>query len=153
MINSLLMLGSTARKNKKVNIIFAITWISYMLINANLKTGLNFVIVNIITFAVIFGLGQLIKGKYSNAFISISSVLIWSVLIDIICYFMFPQFVVGQNIITYVWNGILFNYKHIFTNALVLGIVNGVEFSVKKIIKNIKIGKVERNNLVVSSVN
>ena len=153
MINSVLMLGSNTKKNRKMNIMFAMLWLGYMLLNANFKTGLNFVVANIIVFGIVFAIGQVIKGKYTNTVVSILSILIWSVLIDIICYFMFPQFVVGQNIITYVWNGILFNYKHIFTNALALGVVNCVEFIVKKGLRNLKIGKVERTNLVVSSVN
>lgn len=53
MINSLLMLGSTTKKNRKMNIMFAMLWLGYMLLNANFKTGLNFVVANIIVFGII----------------------------------------------------------------------------------------------------
>lgn len=54
MINSLLMLGSTTKKNRKMNIMFAMLWLGYMLLNANFKTGLNFVVANIIVFGIVF---------------------------------------------------------------------------------------------------
>ncbi len=148
MLNSLFMLGSTNKKLKKGNYLFCMLWISYMLLNANLKSGLIFVVANIFTFMVVFILCQKIKGKYSNTIMSIASILIWSILIDIITYFMYPQFVGAQNIISYIFNGILFNYKYIFTNILVVVGINGLEFIFKKITQ-IQTNK----NLILSSYN
>lgn len=127
MLNSILMLGSTY-KNKKLNIIFTITWVVFMLLGSNLKTGIGitFTIMNVVAFGLVFGLGKLFKGKYSNKVISISSILIWSITIDVICYFLYPQFTMGQSIVTYIGNGILFNYKYIFVNALIVSVINFV---------------------------
>jgi len=125
------MLGSTYGKSRKFNILFAISWIAFMLIGANLSTGIVFVIANIAAFGVVFGLGQLFKGKYSNKAVAIFSVLIWSVVIDIICYFLFPQFTMGQSIFAYISGGIAFNARFIFTNALVVGVLTGVPVIIK----------------------
>jgi hypothetical protein len=119
MINSLLMLGSTY-KNKKINIFFITAWVIFMLQGANLKTGLVFPAMNLIAFGLVVGLGKLFQGKYSNKVIAVSSVLIWSVIIDIMCYYLYPQFTMGQNILTYIANGILFNYKYVGYNVLVV---------------------------------
>ena len=130
MLNSLLMLGSTYNKNKKLNVIFAITWIIFMLIGSNLKTGIGirFTIMNFISFGLIFALGKIFKGKYSNIVVSIFSVLIWSIVIDIICYLLYPQFTMGQNILMYIGNGILFNYKYVGYNILVISGVHCIKY-------------------------
>ena len=130
MLNSLLILGSTY-KNKKLNIIFAIAWIIFMLIGSNLKTGLIFTIINFISFGLVFALGKLFSGKYSNKVIAISSILIWSMCIDIICYIMYPEFAMGQNIWAYIKNGILFNYKYIVYNVIVVAVVQIVKYILK----------------------
>ena len=131
MINSLLMLGSTYNKSKKLNIIFAISWIIFMLIGSNLRTGLIFTVFNFVAFGIVFGLGKLFKGKYSNKVVAISSILIWSIVIDIICYFLYPQFAVGQNLLGYISNGVIFNYRYILSNAVIVGIITFVEYAVK----------------------
>ena len=122
MINALLMFGSTYNKNKKINIILAISWIIFMLFGSNLKTGLIFTIMNFISYGFVFALSKFFKKKYSNTLLSVFSVLIWSITIDIICYFLYPQFTMGQNIFMYISNGILFNYKYVFYNMGVLSI-------------------------------
>ncbi|MCL2383690.1 MAG: hypothetical protein FWC79_06135 [Oscillospiraceae bacterium] len=133
MLNSILMVGSTYSKNKKANIVFAILWIVFMLMGSNLTTGLVFTIMNIMAFATVFALGQLFKGKYSNKTIAIFSVLIWSIVIDIICYFLFPQFVMGQSIFTYISGGIAFNYRYVFMNTIVVGVLTAVPAMSKRI--------------------
>lgn len=47
-----------------------------MLLNANLKTGLIFTIVNLIIFLSAFALGEVVKGKYFNTAVSIFSIVI-----------------------------------------------------------------------------
>lgn len=140
MLGSLLMLGSTNNKLKKVNYIFAIMWIIYMLSNANLESGMLFVIANIFAFGVVFVLSKLLKGKYSNMVLSVCSILIWSVLIDIITFFAYPEFATGHNIAGYIFNGILFNLKFVFTNCIVMVACSLVKnFSVKIAMKSKKI--------------
>ena len=133
MLNALLMLGSTNKKMGKINWVCSIIWIAYMLMNSNLKTGLIFTVMNAVVFFIIFGIGQMVKGKYSNAVISICSILIWSILIDTITFFVYPQFTMGQNIIGYIYNGIIFNAKYILSNIVALFVIYGCNFMVNKI--------------------
>ena len=129
MINSLLMLGGSSNKN--ISKIFIVVWIAYMLFGSNLSLGITFPIVNAITFLTITLLISKIKNKSVNAVLSITSILIWSVIIDIICYYLYPTMSSNITLIQYVFNGILFNYKYVFTNILALSLV--------KILSNIKI--------------
>ena len=125
MLNSLLMLGSTSKKMGKITYLCAFIWIGYMLMNANLnsKAGLIFTGVNLIVFLITFAIGKIVKGKYSNVAVSIFSIIIWSILIDLACFYMFPQFAMGQNIIGYIGSGIEFNFKYVFSNIFVLSAV------------------------------
>ena len=129
MINSLLMLGGSSNKN--ISKIFIVVWIAYMLFGSNLSSGITFPIVNAITFLTITLLISKIKNKSVNAVLSITSILIWSVIIDIICYYLYPTMSSNITLIQYVFNGILFNYKYVFTNILALSLV--------KILSSIKI--------------
>lgn len=133
MLSSLLMLGSTNRKMKKINYLCALVWVAYMLSNANMKEGIIFTAVNIGVFLVTFALGQLVKGKYSNTIISVGSILIWSVLIDIVCFYMYPQFVIGQTIFGYIGNGLAFNAKYVFVNIFALAIAHVLGFVANRI--------------------
>ena len=120
MLNSILILGSTYEKSRKINIIFAIAWLIFMVMGSNLATGLIFTIINVLAFATVFAIGMLLKGKYSNILISIFSILIWSILIDTLCYFIYPEFAMGQNFLTYISNGIAFNYRYVVYNAVIV---------------------------------
>lgn len=131
MINSLFMLGSSFNKNRKVSLAFMVGWVTYIIIN-QLYLGL-FPIVNAIVFLVITVSINLIKNKKINTILSIFSILIWSIIIDIICYYMYPLFSSNQNILGYVWQGILFNYKYIFSNAIAVSIIYGIDIVIEKI--------------------
>ena len=87
MINSLFMLGSSYNKNKIVSCIFFIAWIVYMLIGSDLSLGLTFPIINAIVFIIISISINLVKNRKLNTILSVFSILIWSIVIDIICYF------------------------------------------------------------------
>lgn len=118
MLNSLFMLGSSFNKNRKISLVFMIGWIAYVIIN-QLYLGL-FPIMNAIVFLVVTISINLIKNKKANTLLSIFSILIWSIIIDIICYYMYPLFSTNQNIFEYIWQGILFNYKYIFSNIIAI---------------------------------
>ena len=124
MINSLLMLGGSS--NKKISKVFIVTWLAYMLFGSNLSLGLTFPIVNAITFLVVTLFISKIKNNKANAALSIASILIWSVTIDIICYYLYPTMSSNITLINYIFNGILFNYKYIFTNVLALSLIKGL---------------------------
>lgn len=135
MINSLFMLGGCYNKNKKISILFIIGWIIYMITNYDFSLGLIFPIINSIVLLTITIAINTIKNRRINTILSIFSILIWSVTIDIICYFFYPLFSSNQNIIIYLWKGILFNYKYIFTNILAIFCINIIT-SVGKLLNN-----------------
>ena len=139
MINSLFMLGSSYNKDNKISIIFIIGWIIYMLVNYNFSLGYIFSIINISILLIITISIKLINNKKLNTILSIMSILIWSIIIDFICYFMYPTMANGQNIISYIWQGVLFNYKYIFTNVMTICSINLILFINEKIKeKNLK---------------
>ena len=121
MINSLFMLGSSYNKNRIMSIFFMLGWMAYMIIGSDLSLGLIFPIINMLIFASVTISINLIKNKKINAILSIFSILIWSVTIDLICYLLFPSMTANQNILEYILQGILFNGKYVFTNTLVIG--------------------------------
>lgn len=142
MINSLFMLGSSYNKDRKISIAFIIGWIAYMFIGSDLTLGATFPIVNAIVFLSLSIIINLIKNKKANTILSICSILIWSIVMDIICYFAYPMLVGNQNIFAYVFQGILFNYKYIFSNVIavclinaVIWIIDNVEVKIKNAIK------------------
>ena len=135
MINSLFMLGSSYNKDRKISIIFIIAWVLYMIIGNKFILGNTFVLINAGVFLGICLSINLIKNKKINTVLSIISILIWSIIIDTICYFMYPTMSIGQNVFTYIWQGILFNYKYIFSNIIAVCLINCVIW----IIDNIEI--------------
>lgn len=128
MINSLFMLGSSYNKSKVISILSVIAWIIYIFIgNTNSSLGL-FPIINILVFLSICGAIRLVKNKKVNTILSIFSILIWSIVIDIICYFLYPIMNGTNDIFSYIFQGILFNYKYIFLNIFVVLIVNSMVY-------------------------
>ena len=137
MINALFMLGSSYNKNRTILLVFIVSWIGYMMIGYNFSLGYIFPIINISTFLFVsISINLTKKNKKVNTILSISSILIWSILIDVICFFMFPVMRINQNLINYVLQGILFNYKYVFINTLVLLGVQVINYVRKLIIKN-----------------
>ena len=116
MINSLLMLGGSS--NKKISKVFIVTWLAYMVFGSNLSLGLTFPIINGITFLAITLLISKIKNNKANTALS-----------DIICYYLYPTMSSNITLINYIFNGILFNYKYIFSNILVLSLIKVVSIS------------------------
>ena len=142
MINSLFMLGSSYNKDKKISKIFMGAWILYMIIGNKFAMGNTFVYINAGIFLILSLLINSIKNKRINTILSIFSILIWSIIIDIICYYMYPMMSMGQNLLTYVGQGILFNYKYIFSNVIavclinaVIWIIDNIEVKIKNVIK------------------
>ena len=137
MINSLFMLGSSYNKNRKISIAFMIGWIVYMVLANNFALGIDFVIINAIVFlGVSIGI-NLVKNKFVNTVLSVVSILIWSIAIDIICYYLYPLKGINQTLFGYVFQGVLFNYKYVFSNTLVICIVNIASEIIKKLRKSV----------------
>lgn len=137
MIHSLFMLGGSYNKDRKFSIIFILCWIIYMFSVYDFSLGYIFPIINAFVCFSVIVLISLIKNRKLNTILSIGSVLIWSIIIDIICYFMYPSMTGGQNIILYIYQGILFNYKYIFTNIIAVCFINIVIMIKKIIVKKI----------------
>jgi len=138
MVNSFLMLGSSYGRNKKMNILFIALWFFYLLIGSNINTGLIFLIMNLMAFSLVLLLGKIFKGKYSNKLVSVLSIVIWSITIDIICFFLYPQFTMGQNILMYIGNGLLFNSKYVIYNIVVVGLLSFAPVLSKNLLKKAK---------------
>ena len=133
MVNSLFMLGSAYNKDKRISPLFIISWIIYMLLNYNFSLGYIFPIINISVLLITTISIRSIKNKKLNTILSTISILLWSIIIDIICYFMYPAMTNGQNVVTYVWQGILFNYKYVFINMIALCVINLIIYFKEKI--------------------
>lgn len=149
MINSLFMLGSSYNKNKIVSCIFFIAWIVYMLIGSDLSLGLTFPIINAIVFIIISISINLVKNRKLNTILSVFSILIWSIVIDIICYFLYPMMVGEQSIFSYIFQGILFNGKYIFSNIIAVGIISMIENLAQRAMQKEKIGMVRTNSSIL----
>ena len=149
MTNSLFMLGSSYNKNKIVSCIFFIAWIVYMLIGSDLSLGLTFPIINAIVFIIISISINFVKNRKLNTILSVFSILIWSIVIDIICYFLYPMMVWEQNIFSYIFQGILFNGKYIFYNIIAVGIISMIETLVQRAFQKENIGMVRTDRSIL----
>ena len=137
MLNSLLIFGSSYNKSKKISILSFLLMIANVLFVQYGKMGIEFVIINLLLMTTItFGI-RLINNKL-NTTLSVFSVLIWSVCIDIVCYFMYSKFAGGLSLPMYVLNGILFNIRYVFFNASVLC---GIKVIEKLVYKKMVLGK------------
>lgn len=132
MTNSLFMLGSSYNKNRKLSIAFMIGWIAYMIIR-QFYLGLTFPIINAVVFLIVTISINLINNKKVNTILSICSILIWSILIDIICYYLYPLYSSNQSIFGYIWQGILYNYKYVFSNIIAVGAIYFLDSLIDKI--------------------
>jgi len=139
MINSLFMLGGAYNKDKKISLAVIFGWVIYMMVKYNFALGAIFPLINIVVYLVIVLGIRMIKNQTANTVLSISSILLWSIVIDTICFFMYPEMTMGQNLFSYVANGIAFNYKYMFANAVAVVAINGIikleEYFIKKIAK------------------
>lgn len=133
MVNSLFMLGSSYNKNRKISVVFMIGWIAYMIIQSDASLGVTFPLVNAMIFLGLSIMINLIKNRKINTVLSISSILIWSIVIDTICYFMYPIPNSATNIFGYIFQGILFNYRYIFTNIIAVCIIHIFDSVINKI--------------------
>ena len=132
MLNSLLIFGSSYNKSKKISILSFLLMIVNVLFVQYGKMGIEFVLINLLLMTTItFGI-RLISNNKVNATLSVLSILIWSICIDIVCYFMYSKFAGGLSLPMYVLNGILFNIRYVFFNASVLCGIKVIEKIVNK---------------------
>lgn len=116
----LLYLGSL-RQRKTIKIIIMCLLCLYVLFNST-QTNLMFDLINI-SFILIIQICLGLFKKY-NELICLSSIFIYSIGIDVVCYYMFPDFVFGQSLIQYVYNGILFNFSGLLIQIIVCTLIS-----------------------------
>lgn len=146
MLNSLLLFGGSFGKNKKVARLISIILILNLIFVQVGQVKVLFSLFNIAIMAGITYFVRKISDKRVNAFMSIMSILIWSILIDVVSYFIFP--LAGNlNILQYVFNGILFNARYVLVNALVFAVVEVISYVINKVTVN----KVSTASSVVTS--
>lgn len=133
MLNSLLLLGSCYNKHKKISLLFTIALIFNLFIIQFGHVNIVFFISNIILMLLISLQNKKIKNNSIKLISSSFSILIWSVMIDIICYYMFPLFNSNLSIFSYIMNGIIFNIKYVVMNTIILISINIIEYLFNKV--------------------
>ncbi len=118
MLNSILLCGSSYNKYKKVSfVLFTIMILRLLFIQTNQVTNL-FTITNAILLAGVPLLINRVKNENAKKALSILSIIIWSVMIDVVSFYMLPQLVGGVNLFTYILKGIAFNSKFVISNMM-----------------------------------
>ena len=141
MLNSLLLFGGSFGKNKKISKLISLILIINLLIVQLGKVNLFFTIFNIsIMFCLTYFIRNISNQKV-NAITSVLSILIWSILIDLVSYYIFP-FSNNLNILQYIMNGILFNIRYAFINCSILFVLEVLSYSknkIKNVSSNVKV--------------
>ncbi|MDR2780956.1 MAG: hypothetical protein LBB21_00640 [Holosporaceae bacterium] len=121
MISSVLMLFSQYRCNTNAVLMNACTvaWVFYAFSCSDFQLT-QFTAINLAVFFTTTFFIRKIKNSYLNLYGAASSMLLYSVCVDIVCYFVYPRLVADQSLLMYIVNGLLFNYKYVFLNMLVL---------------------------------
>lgn len=133
MLNATLLLGSSYNKYKKVSfVLLAIMIIRLLFIQTNAVIDL-FTITNVVILITIPLLINRVKNDKAKKVLSISSIIIYSIAIDVISYILLPQLVGGANLFTYILRGLAFNAKYLISNALIIVAIEIIEKSYNKI--------------------
>lgn len=132
-MNGLLMFLASSNRYKKLSIIAMIGWIAFMFSRANFSLGYIFPLINIGVFVLVANISRFWNNKEFNKIYSVFSILIWSICIDTVCYFIFPQMIFGQSLVQYIVSGIAFNSRLVIYNILNLFILEGTVCISKKI--------------------
>jgi hypothetical protein len=113
------MLFSQYNKNTTLMNICAAVWIVYMFSSGGFQLT-SLAAISLAAFlAVTFAIRK-IKDRRLNLIGAATSILFYSVCVDVLCYYVYPQFVFDQNLLSYIWSGILFNAKYVLFNGLAI---------------------------------
>jgi hypothetical protein len=129
MLNSILLLGSSYNKHKKISFFFTIALILNVIIVQLGQVKISFFLCNLSLLLIISFINKKITNKKIKFFSSICSILVWSIGIDIFCFYMFPLFTTNVNLWCYILKGILFNLKFVIYNAIILLSLNALEIT------------------------
>ena len=110
MLNSILLFLSSYNFTKKYKFAFIIVLIiNFVVVNINFFTNYFTYINLLITLFIIL----MCSFRKTNKYLSAVSMLLYSIFIDIYCFFFFPLFDINISLFEYIYNGILFNAKFI----------------------------------------
>lgn len=121
-MGDLFLLFGSLRTKKAIFFISLILLLFYMVSTTDWTYGFWFPFVNILTIVLLAVLIHFTKG-IANSVLAIISKLLYSVIIDIICFFWFPMFTNGATLVQYIWNGIVFNWKSLLIDTSVFLII------------------------------
>lgn len=133
MINSILLLGSCYNKYKKVSLLFTIALLFNLFLVQFGRVKIGFFLCNFTLVLIISLINKKITNKTIKFISSIFSILIWSICIDIICFYMFPIFNSNLSLFGYIMNGIAFNLKYVAFNGAILILFNSFEYAVNSL--------------------
>ena len=141
MLNSILLCGSSYNKYKKISfILFSIMLLRLLFVQTNQVINL-FTIINAILLGGIPLLINRVKNDKTKKVLSILSIIIWSIMIDVVSFYMLPQLTGGATLFTYILKGIAFNIKYLISNIMfivAIEVINKVYNKIKTIsFKNI----------------
>ena len=125
MISSLILMLSQYNKNRKIANIFMCIWFLYAIVISFDNFDFKFLSIGIASFLLttfcIYFVSRFVS-KFS-VLLSVCSTIIYSVFIDIVCYFLLPTWCENQSLIQYLIRGVMFNSKYLLSNAFVMIIV------------------------------
>lgn len=122
MINSLILMLSQYNKNGKFPNIFKCIWLVATALMSFSSLNFTFLLIEIVSFLLMSHCTYFFN-RFSfkfNALLSVFSVLVYSVFVDIMCYFLLSAWCGNQSLIQYIMNGIIFNSKYVLSNGLTL---------------------------------
>ncbi len=121
MVNSILIFLSQWNQTPCKLKIVSICWcLSRLLFSLSLNNNIS---VNVISCVIIIVLSLLVTkmGNYTiNSLLAACSKLTYSILIDTICYSVFPQIRLSYSFFGYILSGIIFNAKSILVNTFIM---------------------------------
>lgn len=141
MLNSLLLLGSCYNKYKKISILFTIVLIINIFFVQFGHVKIVFFIYNIVLMLAISLFNKKIKNNSIKLISSSFSIIIWSIMVDIACYYIFPLFNSNLSLFGYIMNGIVFNLKYVVINAFILTAINVIEYVYKNVKNKVMTGQ------------
>lgn len=127
MLNSVLLMCSQYNVlSKKERNIFKILWLFYATLNAIYYNNLIFIPINFSAFVIVTIIISLFENEKINTLLSLISILIYSIVIDIICclggflYLAYSGIKVEQEFLAYITNGCIFNAKYLLINLFMM---------------------------------
>lgn len=123
MLSAILLMFIQCSKNYRFRVFFGLAWFLYdlffaMFFNFNLLFfSINCTVVTFIT--CLFDITKKFCNERVVIAFSVLSILVYSLLIDLICYYTIGC-LVKQSLLEYIVNGLLFNLKYVYINIVVM---------------------------------